>query len=350
MSFSAGFRRTDAHSLERALSGANPPLVIDIRRRAAFDERPERIPKAVPMVLDTGSLRLPDVARDRAVVAYCLCSGEASSSRVAQWLIREGYRDVSVLEGGLGAWCEAGYPLAPVNAKVDADAVPWSEFKLETSEASDSHPELTPDTAFLPRIAGQSFLSGHKLPLKRDMAVLFVDMVDSTRLVLTHSAEEVLELMQTFMEVVVDVGVYHCGDVHDFEGDGALLYFEGSGEAVPAAFRLREELLKRRSKLSSLPLPRISLDAGPVVIGIVGTRFRQAVALVGPSIHRAARMLKLPPPGSIIATDSVIAQARRTDPELARQFVPLDKAPLLSGAEDDPVRAWVAPPPTGSVA
>ncbi|MEN8133723.1 MAG: hypothetical protein ABFS45_26920, partial [Pseudomonadota bacterium] len=59
---------------------------------------------------------------------------------------------------------------------------------------------------------------------------------------------------RAFMEVVIDVGVYHCGDVHDFEGDGALLYFEGPGEAVPAAFRFREELLLRRSGPLDIPL------------------------------------------------------------------------------------------------
>lgn len=333
------FRRIDADTLQRALSSSRPPLVIDVRRRAAFDERPERVPTAVPMALDLDPLRLPDVSRDRPVVAYCLCSGEASSSRVAQWLVSVGYREVAVLVGGLEAWSQAGYARVAIDAEAHAREVPWKEFDFAAAQGVGSASELTPDTAFLPRIAGQNFLSGRELPIKCEMAVLFVDMVDSTRLVLSHSAEEVLELMQAFMELVVDVGVFHCGDVHDFEGDGALLYFEG--EAVPAAFRLRDALLERRLKLPNLPLPRLSIDAGPVVIGMVGTRFRQAVALVGPSLHRAARILKLPPPGGIIVTERVVAHARRTDPELARQFVLLEGAPTLEDAE----RVWVAAPP-----
>jgi class 3 adenylate cyclase len=76
----------------------------------------------------------------------------------------------------------------------------------------------------------------------------------------------VLDLIQAFMEVVVEIGAHHCGDVKDFEGDGAFLYFEGPGEAVPAAFRLRQRLLERRWAVPDLPL-RASRRPRPVVIG-----------------------------------------------------------------------------------
>jgi class 3 adenylate cyclase len=145
------------------------------------------------------------------------------------------------------------------------------------------------------------------------------------------------------MEAVIDVGVYHCGEVHDFEGDGAFLYFEGPGEAVPAAFRLRDELLERRGKHPDLPLPRISLDKGPLVIGIVGTRFRQTVALVGPAVHRGARILKLAPPGGIIATEPIVEHARRSDPALAREFERADREFVLDERHPDPIPIWIAP-------
>jgi class 3 adenylate cyclase len=90
-----------------------------------------------------------------------------------------------------------------------------------------------------------------------------------------------------------------------------------------------------------LPLPRISLARGPVVVGIVGTRFRQAVALVGPSVHIAARILKLAPPGGIVATGDVYAVARRTDPELAAHFAPLLERPRIPDSAGD-LELWLA--------
>ena len=66
---------------------------------------------------------------------------------------------------------------------------------------------------------------------------------------MAHSPEEVLRLVQAFMEIVTEVAIHHCGDVHDFQGDGALLYFTGPGEAVPATFELRQALLAKRREL-----------------------------------------------------------------------------------------------------
>lgn len=249
---------------------------------------------------------------------------------------------MAVLLGGIDSWVEAGYPLEPLGSEEDLPELEWKALPLEELFRSPTPAPPSAESAFLPRLAGQAFLEGHELPLKREMTTLFVDMVSSTRLVLGKSAEEVLEILQAFMEIVIDVGAYHCGDVHDFEGDGALLYFEGTGEAVPAAFRLRNDLLRRRHELPALPLPRLSLDAGPVVIGIIGTRFRQTVSLVGPSVHIAARILKLAPPGGIVTTDTIVQHARRTNPDFARQFVPLEGVSSQLDPELANLRTWVA--------
>jgi class 3 adenylate cyclase len=252
---------------------------------------------------------------------------------------------VAVLSGGLESWIDAGHPLEPLRDAGEVSDLAWKEFPLEELFRAQAPTPLRVESTFLPRIAGQTFLEGRELPLRREMVSLFVDMVGSTRLVLSRSTEEVLQILQAFMEIVIDIGAYHRGDVHDFEGHGALLYFEGSGEALPAAFRLRDALLARRAELPSLPLPRLSLDAGPVVIGVVGTRFRRTVALVGPSVHIAARILKRAPPGGIIATDSIVEPARRTNPELARQFVPLATGSSALDEDLGGVRTWLAPPP-----
>ena len=52
------------------------------------------------------------------------------------------------------------------------------------------------------------------------------------------------------------------------------------------------------------------------MIGIVGTRFKQTVALVGPARHRRSRILKLAPPGGIVVTEPIAEHAN--DPTLVR--------------------------------
>lgn len=318
------FRLVSAEELAAALHGATAPLVLDARRREALNRKPVGIPSAVPVLLDDPPLRIPRVERRHPIVVYCLCSGQASSTRVALKLLDAGFENVSVLEGGLPQWEARSLPLAPVVSSAGAP----SFIVIEPREA-----QAVEDTATR-LIAERTFLAGAALPLRRNMAVLFVDMVDSTQLVFARSPEEVLRLVQAFMQEVVDIAVTHCGDIHDFEGDGAMLYFAGVGESLPAAFDLQEALARRRRKIGDLPQARISLDTGPLVVGYVGTEVRRSLSFIGPSINTAARILRLATPGGIVATERVIVEGQGTNPDLAAGFAALPDKQSLKGVAD----------------
>ena len=65
------FHRINAEELARRLDDAATPLLLDVRRSAAFDEQPG-IPAAIPFALDVEPILIPDVPRWQPVVAYCL--------------------------------------------------------------------------------------------------------------------------------------------------------------------------------------------------------------------------------------------------------------------------------------
>jgi class 3 adenylate cyclase/rhodanese-related sulfurtransferase len=329
--------RVTPNALHHRLQEPNPPLLLDARRSAAFARKPEGIGGALPIVLDADP-QLPDIERTQPVVAYCLCSGQASSTRVALWLTDAGYRDVAVLDGGLPAWEAEGLPLAPIDPAYRGPVTAWRPVGVHRGSPRGSGHAANPEQL----IAERAFLSGQMLPVRRDMAVLFVDMVDSTSLVFSRTPEAVLGLVQAFMEEVVRIAVNHCGDIHDFQGDGAMLYFAGVGEALPAAVELHVALARRRTEQPDLPPARMALDAGPLVIGYVGTAAWRSVSFIGPSVNTAARILKLAPPGGIAATERVIAEAARTDPDLAAGFTALPEKQSLKGVSL-PVTVYVAP-------
>lgn len=318
--------------LQVRLGQPSRPVLLDVRRLSALRRQPLGIAGAVPVLLDEPDPLLPELPRETAIAVYCLCSGEASSTRVASWLDAAGYGNVSVLEGGLPGWQAAGLPVVPVAEGARASIRSWrrrSDLARSDSLAGKS------------LIAERAFLAGVTLPARREMAVLFVDMVDSTRLLFVHPPERVLSLVQQFMEIVVEIAVQHCGDVHDFEGDGAMLYFAGPGESVPAAFNLRAALAARRHCEPQLPHARFALDTGPLVVGHVGSTERRALAFIGPSVNTAARILKLAPPDGIVATQAVVTHAERTDPDLAGRFVGLEERQRLKGIEE-PVTVYLA--------
>ena len=300
-----------------------PLLLLDVRRPGSLQKHPFGISGAVPIVLESDGPQLPDVDRVQEIVAYCLCAGQASSTRVAQWLIEAGYTRVSILEGGLPAWRAANLPIWQVIARPDLRWTPLDRLLPTSSESG-------PSTL----LAERAFLAGVSLPVRREMAVLFVDMVNSTSLLTTQPAERVFTLVQAFMEVVVQVAVQHCGDVHDFEGDGAMLYFSDVADALPAAFALRRQLFRARSVHALLPPARIALDTGPLVIGYVGTRDRRGLCFIGPSVNTAARILKQAPPGGIVATARVIKKGRRSAPECTEQFARVPNRLHLKGFDE----------------
>lgn len=169
--------------------------------------------------------------------------------------------------------------------------------------------------------------------------MLFVDLADSTAAVVNQPPEEALAQVQSFMQIVTDVAIAYCGDVKDYEGDGALLYFESVTEATQAAFAIREALARRTDGLQA----RFSLNVGHVIIGVIGTALRRSVALIGPSINLAARLLKQIPPGDIIATAMVIERLRQETPELAQQFQLWNERLELKGFHNELVTAFHVP-------
>jgi class 3 adenylate cyclase len=223
---------------------------------------------------------------------------------------------------------------------VDEEALPTRiEQGPKTAVQSTAGSANTHTHAFLPGLV-ENYANRHELPIKRELTVLFADIADSTPAILGVSPEEALRFVQRFMGIVTDAALTYCGDVKDYEGDGALLYFESVTEATQAALSIREALAAEKSD-AGLPLrARLSLDVGEIVIGVIGTPMRRSVALIGPSINLAARLLKQIPPDGIIATEGVIEKLRAEIPALAERFSLFDEKLELKGFEKQYVKAY----------
>lgn len=202
-----------ASKLVMGLRGGWATLILDVRRNAAFEASPWAMRDAIPILLDEQPVMLPDVDRATPILVYCQCQGQASSTRVARWLAALGYQHLWVLEGGLSALREARQHMEGLRMDSRQRIAKW------IAAPADSAPQRLLAEAAFPMVVAA--------PTRRDLAVLFVDMVEFTPLLQRAAPEAVLALVQTFMRCVSDVARMHCGDVRDFEGDGALLYFAG---------------------------------------------------------------------------------------------------------------------------
>jgi class 3 adenylate cyclase len=186
-------------------------------------------------------------------------------------------------------------------------------------------------------------------PVRRRLATLFVDIAGSTSLLVHHPPEVVLGVVQGFMTLVTEVASAHAGTVKDFEGDGALLYFASTKNAVTAAMAIRRRLADGRCDIACGDGPgiaaRMSVTVGDVVVGVVGSSMRRGLALIGPSVNIGARLLKHAPPGAMIASGEVFEELRWGAPSMADEFRPLDAAFIVPGADGMTVATYVVPPP-----
>jgi len=233
----------------------------------------------------------------------------------------------------------------PVRA-AQAEEAPAPPRRSALTLASPGEPAVPPRPAhahtFLAGLA-HHYLAQQRLPTRKELAVLFVDIADSTATILHQSPEVALALVQRFMGTVTEIALAHCGDVKDYEGDGALLYFESVAEATQAALAIRTALAHAQPAGQAPLRARFSLNVGSLIVGVIGSALRRSIALIGPSIHIASRLLKHIPPGGIIATEAVVERLRQDAPAFAQRFEVWDPCLILKGVEDECVSAFHLP-------
>jgi rhodanese-related sulfurtransferase len=87
-------------------------VIIDARNTESFEK--EHIPSARSIPLDKYDDLLPILQKEAGfstpLTIYCNGYGCPDSMLLAQKLIKAGYKEIFVFEGGLPEWQEAGYP------------------------------------------------------------------------------------------------------------------------------------------------------------------------------------------------------------------------------------------------
>ena len=204
--------------LRREIAGANPPIVIDVRRRPAFLEAEAMLSGALRREPDEAGAWAKSLPAASAVVVYCVHGHEVSQGAAAA--LQETGIAARYLEGGLAGWKEAEGALdhKPRNGstrwvtrerpKIDPIACPWliarfvdpnaafmyvpSKEVLSAAKEKDAVPYDIPDVHFShdgELCSFDAFLKHYRLedPALRDLA-LIVRGADTARLDLAPQA------------------------------------------------------------------------------------------------------------------------------------------------------------------
>ncbi len=150
----------------------------------------------------------------------------------------------------------------------------------------------------------------------RFVAVLFADIRGFTRFSESRSPDHVVATLNRALSEITAPVLRHSGVLDKYIGDGLLAFFEPPGsheEAAQSAVAAAREMqaafttLQRdtdNAALCELGLG-IGINAGPVIVGNIGSKEIMDYTVIGDAVNVAARLQAMAEPGQILVTDAI---------------------------------------------
>jgi class 3 adenylate cyclase/predicted ATPase len=149
---------------------------------------------------------------------------------------------------------------------------------------------------------------------RRQLTVMFCDLVGSTALSTRHDPEDLRELIGDYHRTIADTVGRFAGFVAKYMGDGVLIYFgyprahEDDAERAVRAGLAVIEAVRRLPAREHLRV-RLGIATGLAVVGdLIGEGAARERGVVGETPNLAARLQGLATPGALVIADSTRRQ------------------------------------------
>lgn len=138
--------------------------------------------------------------------------------------------------------------------------------------------------------------------LRFEATTLYIDMRGSTSILNNHNRTSVAKLHKAYFHIIVKIAKSLGGEVRSFNGDGMLVFFQGTSkktlnDAVKAAMKMKymltqnEKIKKKFEKYSSINFG-IGIDDGKILcskVGLAGTNNRDLV-WIGNAVNKSVKI------------------------------------------------------------
>lgn len=177
---------------------------------------------------------------------------------------------------------------------------------LEAYVEPDVVEQILEDTSFDIKLGGE----------KRDIAVLFVDIRGFTSLSEILPPEEIVSILNEYLEMVARAVMKYEGNVDKFIGDAAMAIYNApkdlddyvlkavytAWDIVKGASKLREDCLEKYGKEVSFG---IGVHCGPAIVGNIGCECRMDYTAIGDTVNTASRLEANAKAGQILISREV---------------------------------------------
>jgi adenylate cyclase len=152
----------------------------------------------------------------------------------------------------------------------------------------------------VPYISASTLKHAHRVELvseKRDLAFLFTDIRGFTALCEGLTPEEVVKIINKYLDLQSGIILGNGGDIDKFVGDAIMAMFEGEDKELKAcrtAMEIKEAMAaaaeEQRARKEKTVSVGIGINTGPVVFGSVGAKDRMDFTSIGDTVNLAARL------------------------------------------------------------
>ena len=175
---------------------------------------------------------------------------------------------------------------------------------LDTLDTGDAQAPPAPQSEISPASSGEAE--------RRQLTVMFCDLVGSTALSSKLDPEDMREVISSFQNACRAAIVPYAGFIARYMGDGILIYFgypqaheDDAGRAVRAGIAIVDAMTVLNAgigtRYSAALAVRIGVATGPVVVGdIVGDGAAEEAAVVGDTPNLAARLQGVAKPDQVV--------------------------------------------------
>ena len=176
---------------------------------------------------------------------------------------------------------------------------------------------------------------------RRQLTVMFCDLVGSTDLSQRLDAEDLRSVVRAYQEAASGVIERHAGHIAQYLGDGLLVYFghpqaheDDAERAVRAGLEILAALRTLIDTLEPTRLAaRVGIHTGPVVIGEMGGGAKSETLALGDTTNLAARVEGAAEPDTVVITAA-------TERLVGGLFVVEDRSPLALKGAREPVTLY----------
>ncbi len=152
---------------------------------------------------------------------------------------------------------------------------------------------------------------------RKNLAFFFSDVRGFTAMSEKKSPEDVVSILNAYLDLQTQVIKKFGGDIDKYVGDEIMAVFSGEGKedrAIQASIAVIDELKafnkSRQAEGEDMLLIGIGVNCGDVVVGNMGSRERMDFTAIGDTVNLAARLCSAAEPMQVLASENMLKGAK----------------------------------------